>query len=156
MSHRITRRIIVLLLSVLSVSVIVHAAEDSRLQMMLVTSPRFQSRVQYLAWDEAATILAEAPGTACHAERMALAQEILGGQGGVQRVALGIVRSNAGGRVILDTVVDGNGVALTNNTTEADLNAADKSKIDTSATDAALASAITNYWNTIAKCYTGV
>ena len=122
---------------------------------MLVNSARFQIRVQYLAWNEAATVLAEALNTAYHAARLILAQEVIAG-GSSQRVALGICRSNAGGRVILDTVVDGStSAAITNATSEADLNIVDKTKVDSSATDLALASAITFYWNSIAKIATG-
>lgn len=58
--------------------------------------------------------------------------------------------------MILDTVIDGaTGTALTNATSEADLNAVDKTKVDSNASDLALASAITFYWNGVAKCYTG-
>mgnify|MGYP001585292185 CR=1 FL=1 len=130
-------------------------AEDSILQMMLVNSARFQTRIQYLAWNEAATVLAEALSTAFHSSRIVLAQEVIAG-GASQRVALGICRSNAGGRVILDTVIDGaNGTAITNATSETTLNAVDKTKVDSSATDLALASAITFYWSSIAKIATG-
>ena len=132
-----------------------RAAEDSILQMMLVNSARFQARVQYLAADQAITVLAEALGTACHADRLALAREVITGAA-AQRVALAISRSNAGGRVLLDTVVDGaTGRALTNATDETTLNVVDKAKVDSNATDLALASAITFYWNNVAKCYTG-
>lgn len=132
-----------------------HAAEDSRLQMLLVDSARFQARVQWLAVDQAIIVLAEASATACHTDRKTLAKEVMGG-GAAQRVALAISRSNAGGRVILDTVVDGaTGTAITNATDEATLNALDKTKVDSSATDLALGSAITFYWNNVAKCYTG-
>ena len=132
-----------------------EAAEDSILQMLLVNSARFQMRVQYLAVDEAITVLAEASGTACHTDRLTLAREVVTGAAS-QRIALAISRSNAGGRVLLDTVVDGsNGTALTNATPEATLAAVDKTKVDSSASDLALASAITFYWNNAAKCYTG-
>ena len=146
--------VILLLLSFL-VPIVSQAAEDSILQMLLVNSARFQTRLQYLAVDQAITVLAEASGTVCHTERLVLAREVLAG-GATQRVALAISRSNAGGRVILDTVIDGaDRTALTNATNEAILNAADKAKVDSSASDVALGSAITFYWNNVAKCYTG-
>ena len=48
------------------------------------------------AVDQAITVLAEASGTACHTDRLALAREVTTGAA-AQRIALSISRSNAGG-----------------------------------------------------------
>jgi hypothetical protein len=115
-----------------------HAVENSQSQPALVRSQTFLNRILYLSWDQAFTVIAEAHSTACHADRMALALRILQGQD-APLVAEGIVRSNAGGRVILGTVV-------TN---------ADPNLVDSSASDLALTAAIQFYWNSIARCDTG-
>ena len=158
-SSRLMKRLLcatVLASALLVAPLSIRADENSTLQMLLMNSARFQMRVQYLAWDYASTILGEALLTACHSARITLALEVIAG-GSAQKVSLGISRSNAGGRVILGTVVDGaNGTAITNATPESTLAGVDKAKVDSSATDLALASAITFYWNSIAKCQTGV
>lgn len=123
------------LLALLGCASAAVAVENSLLQMKLVNSATFQARVQYLAPDYASTVLAEAHNTACHTSRMALAQQVVTG-GMAQRLALWIVRSNAGGRVILGTMVDDANPAL----------------VDSSASDLALAAAIVFYWNDAAGC----
>lgn len=134
------------LLSILVVFVIggmASAQEDSITQMKLVKSRLFLERVQYLAWDEASTILAEAENTACHAERVGLANQILSAESpgaAAARLAMGVARSNESGRVILGTVIENNNLNLVNS----------------SATDLAVTAALQFYWNDVARCDTGV
>jgi hypothetical protein len=115
-------------------------AEPSTEQMQLVASDAFLTRVQYLAWDEAARVVDEDQATPEHEARVNLAHTFLTYPAQTApTIALAICRSNAPGRVILGTVVPSEDPML----------------VDSSAPDLALSSAITFYWNSIAQVATG-
>lgn len=148
----------IILLFLFFTPLIGRGAEDSILQMLLVNSLRFQSRVLYLAVNEAITVLTEPSVTACHAQRLILAQEVMSGAA-AQRIALAISRSNAEGRVILGTVTsiyEESRVALMRATNDVILHTLDKTRVDSLASDSELSSAIRFYWNSVAKCYMGL
>jgi hypothetical protein len=110
-------------------------AEPSLTQMQLVTSETFLRRVTYLSWEEAERVLAEPETIYGHDERLSLANAVLSSpERQAPTLALAICRSNGPGRVILGTVVENEDPAL----------------VDSSASDLAVASALTYYWNTVA------
>ena len=122
-----------------------HASPVDAVTMnQLGASQRFLTRTSWLAIDYAEVVRTEDMATICHAERLALASRALQLQDAPLMASV-ISRSNAAGRVILGTVIDG--------ATGGDVTATtDKNQIDSSAPDLALTSALNFYWNTIARC----
>jgi hypothetical protein len=150
--------------------VVSHAApiavQTSTTQMQLIKSAHFLNRVLYLSLDQAFVVLAEshtAAGTsvtgttlpasaACHNLRFTLAQGVIASPtvGTINRIAVAVIRANISGAVILGTVVDINSdpPAAPTATTPPD-------NIDTSVTDSALATAIADFWSSVAGCDQG-
>lgn len=125
------------------------AQNVSTSQMTLVNSAVFTNRLQYLMAQQASAVLTEAQSDAvnadtfarytavCHGYRVILAQGVLQSPAGwASAAAVLISGANFSGGVIVGTVTGSGSTA------------------DSSANDTALAKAITDSWNTLAKCVT--
>lgn len=125
------------------------AQNASSTQMQLVNSATFTNRLQYLMAQQAAAVLIEAASDAvnadlnarytatCHTQRYQYAQTVIGNPASSASAAsVQISGANFSGGVIVGTVVVVNGLA------------------DSSANDTALAKAVTDTWNILAKCVT--
>lgn len=125
------------------------AQNTSTSQMQLVNSQTFTNRLQYLMAQQAASVLTEAQSDAvnadtfarytagCHTLRASYAATVIGSPASAaSQAAVLIAGGNFSGGVIVGTVVVVNGLA------------------DSSANDTALAKAITDSWNSLAKCVT--
>lgn len=137
-----------LLALILAVAVTSPAAAQnaaSTTQMKLVASSTFTARLQYLMVQYAAIVLNEShsfPTAACHNSRIQYAFAVLTSPAQMaSNAAILISSSNAPGAVIVGTVIT-TGV-------EPDV------IVDSSASDAAIATAIQNGWSVLAKCDTG-
>lgn len=136
-------------LALLLVAAPVFAQNTSTTQMQLVNSTTFTSRLQYLLVQQATTVLVEASSdavnadtnarytVACHALRYGYAIQVIGNPGLMASGASVLVSgANFAGGVIVGTVTGSGSTA------------------DSSANDTALAKAIVDSWNTLAKCVT--
>lgn len=125
------------------------AQNSSTTQMQLVNSSVFTNRLQYLLVQQASAVLIEAASdsanadlnarytAACHSLRYGYAQQVLSGPASsASQAAVLISGANFSGGVIVGTVIGSGNTA------------------DSSANDTALAKAITDSWNTLAKCVT--
>jgi hypothetical protein len=138
-----------LIVALLLSAVPAFAQNTSTAQMSLVNSATFTNRLQYLMAQQAATVLIEAQSdganadtfarytAGCHTLRVSFAQSVLASPSGMAAAsAVLIAGGNFAGGVIVGTVIVQNGLA------------------DSSANDTALAKAITDNWNSLAKCVT--
>lgn len=125
------------------------AQNTSTSQMQLVNSATFTNRLQYLMAQQASTVLTEAQSDAvnadtfarytagCHTLRVSFATNVLQSPASWASVSAVLISgANFAGGVIVGTVT-GTGATA-----------------DSSANDTALAKAITDSWNTLAKCVT--
>jgi len=105
-------------------------------QMSLAKSAQFLDRLQYSMAQVAVTVKAEALTLKCHDKRSVYADQVLADPLSKARQAAPTV---VGGTNLIGTVV-------TN---------ADPNKIDTSATDAAIFSQVSTFWNPLSGCDSG-
>lgn len=140
---------ILILIGVLGCAVPVFAQNTSTTQMALVKSAQFTDRLQYLMAQQAAAVLVEAQSDAvnadtfarytagCHTLRVVYAQAvIINPAATASQASVLLSGANFAGGVIVGTVTGSGSTA------------------DSSANDTALAKAITDSWNYLAKCVT--
>lgn len=135
------RKLIPLVLFVLTLSGLAEAVEQSVTFMPLVSSELFLQRVEFntFKWIDAPAgggvgPILEATSTACHAKRIAYARAFAG--------APAILRAEIAKHLVTQTVI------LSNSTS----GVSGSSTFDSAATDAALFSAISASWSAFALC----
>src|SRR3979490_3101047 len=105
-------------------------------QMSLTKSTLFLDRLAYTMVQVAITVKAEALSTTCHLKRTSYADDVIASPGEKARIASVVV---VGGVNLIGTVLP-NG---------------DGNKVDSSASDAAILSQVTTFWNSLSRCDTG-
>lgn len=153
------RRLLLTCLCLALLASVAHA--DALLQMKLVTSQRFLTRLHYLMYPYAQGVFAEALGTLCHSDRIILARQYMDASSPSQtteRMAIAVSHNNVGDSVILDTVVDTTDctdpAVLT--TCNVPTGSSAPNDIDSSASDLAISNAVEDHWNTVSKCQQGL
>lgn len=152
---KIHQRILVLLtavcgLSFLAFALLAFQTPESTTQMKLAKQSFFLERVQYLAVQQARTVLGEALNTACHSKRADLARNTINFPA---EYATKMAVTLVGGVNLIGTVTITPAVA--DDPATLSVNEATPESVTTSVTDGALLSQIATFWSHMSGCETG-
>jgi hypothetical protein len=134
---RYNMRKLILAIFFISCAVSINAQNTATVQMQLVNSPVFTNRIQFLLTQQAVTVMSEpiATGGACHGARLNYAGRVISNPAAMTPVASVVIVT---GTNLTSVAVTGSGVTA-----------------DSAATDAAIASQISTFWNALSNCGTG-
>jgi uncharacterized membrane protein YbaN (DUF454 family) len=128
-------RRLILTLAFLTLAAPLFAQNTATVEMQLVNSPVFTTRIQYLLAQQAVIVLAEPKATVCHPYRVQFGQQVIANPATVAGTSSVTIAS---GTNLTSVAVTGTGLTA-----------------DSAATDAAIASQIATYWNALSRCETG-
>jgi hypothetical protein len=129
------KTLFILVIAILACVSEANAQNTANVQMQLVNSSLFVGRIEYLLTQFAVTTMAEPVATVCHVSRIAYAQTVINNPANLASSAVVVIVSGVN---LTSVAVTGAGLTA-----------------DSAATDAAIASQISTYWNALSKCPTG-